>query len=772
MRSLRELLLGARMALAGGVSGWLRASLTALGVGLGVALLLVAVSMPNAIASRGDRMAARDDVSYAETPSKSDTTILVGFADTTFHDRPIRGRLLQPDGAHPPVPPGLAEVPRLGELAVSPALARLLASPDAALLRERLDYPVVAVIGDEGLSGPTELAFYLGVDDLEGTLRLTSFGQPRTPSLLDPILSLLVVVGVVVLLLPVGLFVAAAIRFGGEARDRRLAGVRLLGADARMARRIAAGEALASSALGLLTGAAMFLIGRSFVGRIELLGLSLFPADIRPDPLLATALVVAVPAAAVGVTLFSLRGVVIEPLGVARRAGDARRRLWWRLLVPALGVALLLPSAGDLSRGGGRFTMVPVSAGLVLVLVGVAALLPWAVQATVRLIRGGPVAWQLAVRRLRLDSSTSARTAMGVAVAVAGAIGLQTLFISVESMFVSRTGADLDRANVQTYLYTDNDWDDVRAVEAALRGTTGVEAAFTWVSASATVPETPASARDSDPTVESRQVTIAACAVLREKANLDSCEEGDVFVLRASAENNFGPAPEPGTTVTFGYGPENGTRWTVPATAQVVDARPDPAGRVTSGLLLTPSVLPVEALDAYDVFSYVDTDEADRDAVDRVRNTMWTLSRIGETTVLTAEVKVHEFAMVRRGLLAGAAVTLVLIGASLLVGLLEQLRERRRVLASLVAFGTRRRTLAWSILWQTAIPMALGLLLAMAAGVAIGAMLLRIIDQPVTIDWPNLAFVSGIAAFVVLAVTALSLPLLWRIMRADGLRME
>ena len=44
MRLLRELLLGARMALAGGASGWLRAGLTALGVGLGVALLLVAVA--------------------------------------------------------------------------------------------------------------------------------------------------------------------------------------------------------------------------------------------------------------------------------------------------------------------------------------------------------------------------------------------------------------------------------------------------------------------------------------------------------------------------------------------------------------------------------------------------------------------------------------------------------------------------------------------------------------------------------------------------------
>src|SRR5690606_21990732 len=65
---MRELLLGARMALAGGVSGWLRAGLTALGVGLGVALLLLAASVPHAIAARQERTAARDDVSYGEPP--------------------------------------------------------------------------------------------------------------------------------------------------------------------------------------------------------------------------------------------------------------------------------------------------------------------------------------------------------------------------------------------------------------------------------------------------------------------------------------------------------------------------------------------------------------------------------------------------------------------------------------------------------------------------------------------------------------------------------
>ena len=57
----------------------------------------------------------------------------------------------------------------------------------------------------------------------------------------------------------------------------------------------------------------------------------------------------------------------------------------------------------------------------------------------------------------------------------------------------------------------------------------------------------------------------------------------------------------------------------------------------------------------------------------------------------------------------GASIVIGLIGLSLLLTALEQVRERRHLLAVLVAFGTRRSTLGWSVLWQSAVPVALGL---------------------------------------------------------------
>src|SRR5690606_41760135 len=131
-----------------------------------------------------------------------------------------------------------------------------------------------------------------------------------------------------------------------------------------------------------------------------------------------------------------------------------------------------------------------------------------------------------------------------------------------------------------------------------------------------------------------------------------------------------------------------------------------------------------------------------------------------------------QFTAVRRGLLAGATMTLLLIGVSLLVGVLEQLRERRRALAILVAFGARRGTLALSILWQTAVPVALGLLVAVGSGVMVGVVLSKIVNEPVSVDWSSIGAVTAVAAFVVLAVTPWSLPVLRRHTLSDAPRTE
>lgn len=169
---------------------------------------------------------------------------------------------------------------------------------------------------------------------------------------------------------------------------------------------------------------------------------------------------------------------------------------------------------------------------------------------------------------------------------------------------------------------------------------------------------------------------------------------------------------------------------------------------------------------------YLQLDESVPDVRELVRNSAARIDPRTEANTWTVTTEAGKFTSIRTGLSVGAACVLVLIGASLLVSQLEQLRERRKLLSALVAFGTRRRTLSMSVLWQTAIPITLGLALAMAVGLTLGTVLLRMTDTAVSVDWASVLSMTGIGAGVVLLVTLLSLPPLIRLMRPDGLRTE
>ena len=772
----RDLAMGARFALAGGREGWTRSLLTAVGVGLGVALLLLTTAIPNALAERDRREEARSDHTLGQQKMpKADDTLVVVDADTTFRDLDVRGRLVEPDGPRAPLPPGVAEFPAAGEMVVSPALKELLASDDGKLLRDRLDYRIAGTIGEQGLVGSQELAYFAGGKGLEKVLegpasgaRIDSFGNDDLGSsdAWDPVLLRLVLGVFVVLLMPVAVFIAAAVRFGGERRDRRLAALRLVGSDSRMTRRIAAGEALAGSLLGLVLGTGFFLLGRELAASVEVFHVSVFPSYLNPSPVLAVLVALAVPAAAVLVTILALRGVVIEPLGVVRTAKPARRRLWWRLLLPLGGIALLYPMIGQ-GDDGGNFNQYLVVGGVMLLLVGVTALLPWVVETVVARLGSGGVAWQLAVRRLQLSSGAAARMVNGIAVAVAGAIALQMLFAGVEGNYTRASEFDVSRAQMSVDV---PDGADPSAIIGKYRDTEGVRKVTT-------LSDVYLHDRRSEDSLV--QITLADCASLREVATLPSCRDGDVFAAKGSEyDSESDHLAKPGTTLwrepdseTARPG-ERPVPWTVPQDIRPAQSREDPTGYERGGILVTPGALPEKLAAFTSARLFLSLDLSVPDAYDHVRNTAARLDPAVQPMTWHSIESNDRYATIRTGLSVGSACVLALIGASLLVSQLEQLRERRKLLSSLVAFGARRRTLSLSVLWQTAIPIGLGLLLAATVGIALGAVLLRMTNTSIRVHWPSVLSMTGIGAGVVLVVTLLSLPPLLRLMRPDGLRTE
>ncbi|WP_405408605.1 FtsX-like permease family protein [Streptomyces decoyicus] len=783
----RDLAMGARFAVGGGREGWVRTLLTAVGVGLGVTLLLGAASVPHLMESRQERREARlIDLNTEKGTRPGAGTLLYRYSDTEFRGAGVHGTLLRPDGRSPVRPPGVHTLPRAGEMVVSPALGELLAAPGGALLRERLGRTVVGTVAAPGLAGPGELTYYAGDDSLTasgGVHRISHFGGELPTAPMNPTLGVIVVVACVVLLMPVAVLIATAVRFGGERRDRRMAALRLVGADSRMTRRMAAGEALCGALGGLLLGAGLFLLARPFIGRITLWDVNAFPSDLTPHPALVALIALAVPLSAVLVTLVALRGVTIEPLGVVRQHTPRRRRVWWRLPLPALGaVVLLLSGRAGPSPADARLHPVLhpalLAGGALLVLFGITVLLPWLVEAVVARLRGGPVPWQLAVRRLQLSSGTAARAVSGITVAVAGAIALQMLFAAVQDDFVRVTGQDGTHDRLTVTLPARGTATSRKTAEE-FRATKGVRGVTAVLSSSVSVPADKGARGERG--AFAAPLTVGDCAGLRELAHLRSCKDGDVFLVQDSSGaadgGSFAGTARPGGTVLLHDGPD-GPRakgrpplWTIPWTARTATARPGPAGAVVFGIFATPSALPVPDLAGPLAVATLTLDPRVPDAAEYARNTAARLDPTADVLGPHHTAQDNQFTSVRTGLLVASTVTLALIAASMLVSTLEQLRERRRLLAVLVAFGTRRADLGWSVLWQTAVPVALGLGLAVVGGCGLGLTLLRLVGKS-SPDWSVIWPMTGAGAALVLVVTLLSLPPLWRLMRPDGLRTE
>ncbi|WP_405822141.1 ABC transporter permease [Streptomyces sp. NBC_00838] len=785
----RDLTLGMRFAVSGGREGWARTALTALGVGLGVALLFAAAAVPQLLDTRESRTQARETTNASsQKPGEgiTDSTFLWADASTEYRGDPVTGLLLRPEGANAPAPPGVAEIPGPGEMVVSPALRELLGSSEGALLAQRLDERIVGTVGDAGLVDPGELRFYTGTSTLtvEGVgIRSAGYGVDESTPPFDPLLMVLVILMCVVLLVPVAIFIATAVRFGGDRRDRRLAALRLVGADARTVRRIAAGETLFGAVLGLAVGTGLFLMLRQIVGHVRLWGQSAFPSDVTPVPSLALLILLAVPVAAVLVTQSALGSVAIEPLGVVRNTGLRKRRLWWRLLLPVVGVAVLASTGrvDEMTPAVGPF---PIVLGASCVLIGLVGLLPWLVEAVVARLRGGPVPWQLATRRLQLSSGTAARAVSGITVAVAGAIALQMMFGAMQKDFLQLTGQDTDRAD----FYVTSEVGGSELAERMIqdfRETKGVTKVIGTVESYV--------AGTGSPTEHGWQpitsLTMGTCATLKEIARLPSCRDGDAFVahLDARAAKKVGAAgveeqnartdeaAVPGRPIdlTGGDGARTGrpALWTLPKSARTVVTFPDPMGDLHDGILVTPGALGSRSLPSTTVRASIKIDPEVSDAAEYVRGTAADIDPTLRINALVDLERDKQYGSVQTGLLVGGTLTMMLIAASMLVAQIEQLRERRRLLSVLVAFGTRRRTLAWSVLWQTAVPVVLGTGLAIAGGLVLGDFMLGIIGKSID-DWWVFVPYAAVGAAVIMLVTVASLPSLWRMMRPDGLRTE
>jgi hypothetical protein len=757
-----DLLIGVRLAVGGGRTSVARLVLSTVGIGIAVAVLLLASSVSPMIDARYERASAGQTI--GEKIGGVDP-LWFNHSGTDFRDQSISVAYVWPTGPTAPVPPGIPSLPADGDMYVTPALADLLAQPGNDKLRERFPYHTAGVIAPSGVIEPGDARAYVGAGpELAGHgEQVYGFGAGRLLDRpLDPGLLLLLLLGSVALLVPVFIFVASSTRIAGAERDRRLSALRLVGADSAQVRRIAAAETLVSAVAGLVFGAGLFLAGRQMAEGIRLMDVSVYPADMVPVWWMAGLIALAIPVLAVFTAQFALRRTIIEPLGVVRFSKPVRRRMVWRFATVGLGVVLLLAADGLSSNS--QLWAYAIATGATLVLIGVPLLLPWVVERTVAGLRGGPSSWQLAIRRLQLDSGTSARVVGGVAVVLAGAIALQSVLMSLSVWFDvhPETGTTPLAQTSATVMGTPEGIDKV--VDNLRRSDPGlpveryrqVEVKFP----------------DSESTTV---VRVVDCPTLERQLKVANCAAGQVFVHPATVQGDDGMTP--GRVLSTVYYDQAGTRreygtWTVPPTRTVLEYWP---ATQSWDLITTPASGP--AAPPAGSTSGIGVDTSSPESMERLRTAValarWDAQMSSYTSTRYEDPTRQMFVAARRGLLIGSLFTLLLAGTSLLVLALEHIRERRRPLAILAASGVPTGALARSLLWQIAVPIGLGMVLAVAIGVALAALVMRLAgSSTLIVDWTGVATMSLAAAVLGLLVSLVTLPFLRGATRLSSMRTE
>ena len=428
-------MLGIRMAFAGGREAAARMVLMAIGVGLGVFLILLSLTGLPILQTHIDRLAwhRTTEASAATAP---DPALWIAVTDR-YAGRDVIRVHVAALGPRPPVPPGIDRLPGPGEVFVSPALERLMRSVPDDQLRNRFPGRIAGAIGPEGLIMPDELVGIVGrtpqeMREAHGAVEIHGIEQPGERLDFYGFFGVLLGLLAALIIGPVAVLVSMAARIGGLRREQRFAALRLAGATRWQTSALASIETAGAALVGIAVGCAAFFAARPIVaGQVTLgHGMHIFTEDVRVPMVPAVVALVAVLPITVGTTLVMLTAAQMMPLAVFRR-GRRRPPRAWRLL--PIGVGILASGAAALLARDPSHEQSPFIGTLSLlsalsILVGFfltgAWVCHWLSRAMARLSRRATTL--MVARRMAADPYSTFRSVCGAALAiyVATSIGL------------------------------------------------------------------------------------------------------------------------------------------------------------------------------------------------------------------------------------------------------------------------------------------------------------------------------------------------------------
>ncbi len=728
--------LSLQLTLRGGREAIMRLVVTALGVALGVAMLLITLSTINAVNAQNSRYAWLETSATPVAQSASGPLWWALSADE-FRAQQIGRVDVAVAGAHAPVPPGIPRLPGPGQYYASPALSSLLHSVPAAQLADRYPGRQVGTIADSALPSAQSLIIVIGrtshdlardpqavrVSAISATTPSSCNGDCFSIGINANGIDLVLAVATAALLFPIVVFIGAAARLSAARREQRFAAMRLVGATPRQITIVSTVESTVAALVGTLVGFLGFFAFRPAVANIPFTGSRFFLSDIvlnLPDVLVVA---LGVPVAAAVAARIALRRVTVSPLGVTRRVSPKPPR-WWRLVPLVSGIAELW-----LVVVIGRPTTTPEQitvymSGILTVMFGLVIAGPWLTMIGSRLM----VRWAhrpstlIAGRRLADNPQAGFRAVGGVVLA----LFVASVAISSITALEKSKGPNATDAAARATLVQDLVGFRPPGFELATRTiAAGVLRDLNRVPAVDAVTEVHVSAAVSGKFQPLHE--LVSCAALRRAPALGRCAPGARVAAPAglfdSSENRIG------------------TVWpSSPVSPQTLDSLP------VEQLAITGSPAGVERA---------------RTLLERDFPHRFTPTTIAENYMMRRSTQL--VAQYRRLVEVIVLASLPIAGCSLAVSVVAGIGERRRAFSLLRLSGTPLQVLRRVIALESAVPLLVLAALSIATGFLAAGLFLRS-QLGERFNSPPLGFyltvVLGLlASFAIIATT---LPLLRR----------
>ena len=436
--------LGLRLAVSGGREAVVRLVILAVAVGLGVGLLLTALSAINAVNAQNSRHAwlwtGTAFVPAGHAPAGTDPLWWSTSGDDFGGQLVVRVDVAA-TGPSSPVPPGIPRDPAPGRYYASPALASLLRGTPADELADRYPGRLAGTIGDAALPSPASLYIIIGHTAAQmartpDAIAVTTIGTAmpdtdvrgnRKGLFIPPPdqgvgasgVDLIFSVVALALLTPLLIFIATATRLSAARREQRFAAMRLVGARPRQISVIAAVESTVAATAGVAAGFGLFFVLRIPLSAVPFTGEPFFPAELSlslPDILVVA---IGVPVAAALVARLALRRVNISPLGVTRRVTPEPPRAWrvLPLLAGAAELGFFVVHGRPATVPGQIQALVP---GFLLIMIGLVIAGPWLTMTVARIMarRTSRPGALIAARRLAGDPRAAFRAVSGLVLAL------------------------------------------------------------------------------------------------------------------------------------------------------------------------------------------------------------------------------------------------------------------------------------------------------------------------------------------------------------------